>query len=234
MLRPAVGFGDEAPGPDASPACPRRARRSGDAPSANRPTTGSGPRTASGGDTTDDAAGGETKPGTRHRTVTPGPVPDGNPLEPLPPELASQRGYTQDCTEGTGDPDSWELATNRFLPSTIVVNRGDVVTLEIFGIRGRDHSIQVFRAGYEIIIDANGTERVSGTPYDNCFLTDTGEPLSGLPVPGPNGACFFVAKRGEVTRVTLETNRRGRSLIHCHTHGTAMQADLIVLNWRGP
>jgi len=66
------------------------------------------------------------------------PTLGGAPLELLPPELEGLRGYTQECTPGagSGDPgsdraDLWELGTNRFLPSTIVVNNHDMVTLDL-------------------------------------------------------------------------------------------------------
>lgn len=154
---------------------------------------------------------------------------------PLPPELAGLRGYTQECTPDDPDdptgPGEWELATNRWHPNTIVVNRGDVVTLEFYGVRGRDHSVQVFRPGYAIVIRPDGLQGVSGTGDSSCIFTDTGLPTAV----GPNGQpCFFVTPRGELTRVTLVADRAGDWLIHCHTHGTAMQADLIVLNPSNP
>ena len=157
----------------------------------------------------------------------------------LPPELEGLRGYTQECTEGAGSgvpgsgrEDLWELATNRFLPGTIVVNRGDVVTLEFHGIRGRTHNTQIFRPGYEMVIRPDGLEGVSGIGVDNCIYTDTGLPVPSNP--GNGQPCFFPIPRGEVIRVTLDADEHGAWLIHCHTHGTAMQADLIVLKSANP
>lgn len=159
------------------------------------------------------------------------PNDPNNPPEfaPLPPELAGLRGYTQECTpddpnDPTG-PGEWEIATNRWHPNTIVVNRKDAVTLEFYGVRGRDHFVQVFRPGYEIVIRDDGLQGVSGVGHPNCVFTDTGDPVP----PSGAGECSFLTPRGEVTRVTLTVDKAGDWLIHCHTHGTAMQADLIVL-----
>ena len=159
--------------------------------------------------------------------------PITNPPEfgPLPPELIGHRGYTQECTPDDPENDpfgegTWEIATNRWLPGTVVVNMGDRVTLEFFGVRGRDHITQVFRPGYDIVIRPDSLEGVSGKGYPNCVFTDT-----GLPVPlGPNGQqCFFVIPKGEIMRVSLKA-KEGAGHIHCHTHGTSMNADLIALD----
>ena len=165
----------------------------------------------------------------------------GDPNDPVnfPPEFAfipaelggvggsgeGQRGYTQECTpDDPADPfgpGEWELATNRWLPGTIVVNKGDVVTLEIFGIRGRDHDTQLFRPGYEIVIRPDGLEGVSGIGADNCI---------GDTMIGPNGQpCFFTSPRGEVTKITFTADEKGAWVLHCHTHGTAMNLDIIVV-----
>ena len=49
------------------------------------------------------------------------------------------------------DPDEngrWEVATYRWEPGTVVVNQGDVVTLEIIGINGKEHPISI--EGYDV------------------------------------------------------------------------------------
>ncbi len=108
----------------------------------------------------------------------------------------------------------------------MVVHRFDEVTLEFYGIRGRDHINQVFQPGYEIILDPdNGRQRPKGIGYQNCFFTDTGEPIPD---------CRFTAPRGAVTRVTLVVDSPGVALLHCHTHGTSMNADLIILPHPAP
>ena len=42
----------------------------------------------------------------------------------------------------------WTVETYRFEPGTIVVNQGDVVTLEIVGINGKEHQFSV--EGYDV------------------------------------------------------------------------------------
>lgn len=42
----------------------------------------------------------------------------------------------------------WEVETYRWDPGTIVVNQGDVVTLEIIGINGKEHPLTI--EGYNI------------------------------------------------------------------------------------
>jgi hypothetical protein len=46
------------------------------------------------------------------------------------------------------DEGRWEVETYRFEPSTVVVNQGDIVTLEIVGINGKEHPITV--EGYDV------------------------------------------------------------------------------------
>jgi len=179
------------------------------------------------------------EPGTERDGTCDPPVQRGEPLVPLPPELDGLAGYTQECEEGAGSgapgsgrEDLWELETNRFLPGTSIVNKGEVVTLEFHGIRGKTHNTQIFRPGYEIVIRPDGLQGVSGIGADNCIFTDTG---AAVPA-NPNNmqGCFFPIPRGDITRVTLVADQHGAWLIHCHTHGTAMQADLIVLKSASP
>ncbi len=75
-------------------------------------------------------------------------------------------------------------------------------------------------------------ERISGIGADNCTFTDTGGP-TGIN-PGNGQPCFFPIPRGDVVRVTLPVDEHGAWLVHCHTHGTAMQIDLIVLKSASP
>ena len=158
----------------------------------------------------------------------------GIPLALLPPELLGLRGYTQGCEEGMGSgaegdgDDLWEFATNRWSIGTATVNKGDMVTLEFHGVRGRTHFTQIFRTGYEIVIRDDGLEGVSGKGARGCRYTDTGDRVPD----GPDGQkCFFAIPRGEVVRVSFRTDRVGAWLIHCHTHGTSMNADLIVVDY---
>lgn len=46
------------------------------------------------------------------------------------------------------DEDRWEVSTYRWEPGTIVVTEGDLVTLEIIGINGAEHSFTI--EGYDV------------------------------------------------------------------------------------
>ena len=63
-------------------------------------------------------------------------------------QLPEGGGYILKQPDDTG---RWEVSTYRFEPATIVVNQGDIVTLEIVGINGANHPFSV--EGY----DVNGT-----------------------------------------------------------------------------
>ena len=169
----------------------------------------------------------------RDGTCDPPTLEGGIPLALLPPELIGLRGYTQGCEEGMGSgaegdgDDLWEFATNRWSIGTATVNKGDKVTLEFHGIRGRTHTTQIFRPGYEIVIRDDGLQGVSGPGAGRCKFTDTGLQVPETPA---GQKCFFAIPRGEVVRVSLNANKVGAWLIHCHTHGTSMNADLIVVD----
>ena len=66
--------------------------------------------------------------------------------EPFPASgLPDGGGY------GLKPPDAdgrWEVETYRFEPSTVVVNQGDIVTLEILGVNGKEHPFTV--EGYDL------------------------------------------------------------------------------------
>ena len=66
--------------------------------------------------------------------------------EPFPMEaLPGGGGYILKAPDSTG---RWEISTYRWEPGTIVVNQGDVVTLEIIGINGKEHPLII--EGYDV------------------------------------------------------------------------------------
>lgn len=66
--------------------------------------------------------------------------------EPFPSEaLPPGDGYALKEPDDTG---RWEVETYRWEPSTIVVNQGEVVTLEIIGINGKQHTFEM--EGYDV------------------------------------------------------------------------------------
>jgi len=61
--------------------------------------------------------------------------------EPFPSaSLPAGGGYQLRKPDATG---RWEVSTYRWDPGTIVVNEGDIVTLEIIGIHGDDHPFTI-------------------------------------------------------------------------------------------
>lgn len=66
--------------------------------------------------------------------------------EPFPSAaLPEGGGYALDEPDANG---MWVVETYRWAPGTIVVNQGDVVTLEIVGINGKEHPFSI--EGYNI------------------------------------------------------------------------------------
>src|SRR5260370_28397556 len=69
--------------------------------------------------------------------------------EPFPTaRLPEGKGYELKPADASG---RWEGSTYRWDPSQIIVNRGDVVTLEILGVIGAEHNTSI--VGYDIIIN---------------------------------------------------------------------------------
>lgn len=66
--------------------------------------------------------------------------------EPFPSEaLPPGGGYALNEPNADG---RWEVETYRWDPGTIVVNQGDIVTLEIIGINGKEHPFTI--EGYDL------------------------------------------------------------------------------------
>lgn len=61
------------------------------------------------------------------------------------------------------DEDRWEVSTYRWEPGTIIVNQGDVVTLEIVGINGASHPLTI--EGYNVsdVVTRGNITRVTFT-----------------------------------------------------------------------
>ncbi|MBI4308201.1 MAG: hypothetical protein HY684_05285 [Chloroflexi bacterium] len=66
--------------------------------------------------------------------------------EPFPTsQLPSGGGYILKAPNKEG---TWEVSTYRYFPSTVVINQGDEVTLEIVGINGKEHATAI--EGYNV------------------------------------------------------------------------------------
>jgi plastocyanin len=66
--------------------------------------------------------------------------------EPFPAQaLPEGGGYILKEPDAEGN---WVVETYRFTPGTIVVNQGDIVTLEIVGINGAEHPFAI--EGYDV------------------------------------------------------------------------------------
>lgn len=66
--------------------------------------------------------------------------------EPFPEAaLPEGGGYILKEPDDTG---RWEVSTYRFEPATVIVNQGDIVTLEIVGINGATHPFSI--EGYDV------------------------------------------------------------------------------------
>jgi len=76
------------------------------------------------------------------------------PTEPLP----AGGGYILKAPDDTG---RWEVSTYRWDPGTIVVNQGDMVTLEMVGINGKEHPFRIPDFGVEGVVQRGQVTRVS-------------------------------------------------------------------------
>ncbi len=66
--------------------------------------------------------------------------------EPFPSAaLPTGGGYVLKSPDDTG---RWEVSTYRWEPGLVVVNQGDIVTLEIVGINGKEHPFSI--DGYDV------------------------------------------------------------------------------------
>ena len=113
------------------------------------------------------ACGGDDDKGTRaapaERTIMMAAVePKGGVTvdkEPFPAaKLPQGAGYVLKDPDQTG---RWEVSTYRWDPGTIVVNRGDRVTLEMVGINGAEHPFRI--EGYDVtgVVKRGQVTRVS-------------------------------------------------------------------------
>ncbi len=96
------------------------------------------------------ACGGQSSSAPVERTIYMAAVePKGGQTidkEPFPAEaLPEGGGYILKEPNADG---RWEVETYRWDPGTIVVNQGDIVTLEIIGINGAEHPFTI--AGYNL------------------------------------------------------------------------------------
>jgi hypothetical protein len=70
-------------------------------------------------------------------------------VEPMPPAVPPGGGYV---LKEPNDEGRWEVSTYRWAPGTIVVNEGDIVTLEVIGINGKDHPLIIEEFGVDELV----------------------------------------------------------------------------------
>ncbi len=81
--------------------------------------------------------------------------------EPFPAAaLPEGGGYALDEPNADG---VWVVETYRFEPGTIVVNQGDIVTLEIVGINGKEHPFTIEGYGLSGVVKRGEITRVTFT-----------------------------------------------------------------------
>ena len=79
--------------------------------------------------------------------------------EPFPAQsLPSGAGYGLKAPDETG---RWQVETYRFDPGTVVVNEGDIVTLEIVGINGKEHPITLEGYGLSTVLKRGEVQRLT-------------------------------------------------------------------------
>ena len=79
--------------------------------------------------------------------------------EPFPAQsLPPGGGYGLKAPDDAG---RWQVETYRFDPSTVVVNEGDIVTLEIVGINGKEHPITLEDYGLSTVLKRGEVQRLT-------------------------------------------------------------------------
>ena len=79
--------------------------------------------------------------------------------EPFPvAELPAGRGYGLKAPDEAG---KWVVETYRYIPGTVVVNEGDMVTLEIVGINGKEHPFHIDEYGVKGVVKRGEVTRVT-------------------------------------------------------------------------
>ena len=95
-----------------------------------------------------DGAGSTIEPGERTIYMAAVEPKGGQTVDKEPfPEAALPEGGGYQLKE-PDDEGRWEVSTYRWEPGTIVVTEGDLVTLEIIGINGAEHSFAI--EGYDV------------------------------------------------------------------------------------
>ncbi len=81
--------------------------------------------------------------------------------EPFPSAaLPEGGGYILKAPDKDGN---WSIETYRFEPNQVIVNQGDVVTLEIVGINGKEHPFSIEKYGSSGVVKRGQVTRVTFT-----------------------------------------------------------------------
>lgn len=108
-----------------------------------------------------DAIHGKATPGKRFITIAAVEPKGGTTLdkEPFPPAAVPEGGgYVLKKPDASG---RWEISTYRWMPSQIIVNRGDEVTLEFAGINGDSHPGVIEGYGVSFVVRRGEVTRVT-------------------------------------------------------------------------
>jgi hypothetical protein len=94
---------------------------------------------------------GKAAPGKRVITMAAIEPKGGTTLdkEPFPQQALPGGGYLLKKPDASG---RWEVSTYRWLPSQVIVNQGDEVTLEIIGINGDEHPAVIEGYGVSFVV----------------------------------------------------------------------------------
>jgi len=104
---------------------------------------------------------GPAAPGKRFITMAAVEMKGGATVdkEPFPGQaLPEGAGYVLKKPDASG---RWEVSTYRFMPSQILVNRGDEVTLEMVGINGDEHPTVIEGYAVTLIVKRGQVSRVT-------------------------------------------------------------------------
>jgi hypothetical protein len=153
----------------------------------------------------------------------------GRSFEPIPDDAAyPPGGYIQRFTPNSSNasPGSssankgeWTFARYAWSQTSMIVNAGDCVGIEFYGVVGTKHNSQLFRGVLSTLGNRPSDEGLP--PLTGCDIDDPSDPFDPA-------VCSFSVNRGELTTVYFDAGAPGNILLHCGTHGPTMNANITV------
>ena len=163
----------------------------------------------------------------RDGTLDP-PTWQGRDFTPIPEGMRGG-GYIQRFTPisenaqpGTpaANNGEWTFARYAWSHTSMIVNTGDCVAVEFYGVLGTRHNSQFFHGVLSRLGERPGPAGL--VPVSDVVIED----------PSPHvdeSSGVFSVNRGELTTVYFNAGAPGTILLHCHSHGPTMNAYFTVL-----